>query len=246
MVVLPVTVLIVIHSWIARSRAVAITIPYRRNVPRLIPDLRAWNQHPLLVLFPLLLALIGCGQGEDELPGQEIDTVAGRAPVAVDGVPSVILFEPADSEAGTSAEARVVMDQVGMAFDPLVLVVPPGQTVTFRNSENIAHNVQVRRMATDSVLFNVSTDSGSSYEHVLDEAGGYDVICNIHPSMWASIVVDGARYHTVARSDGSFELEGLPPGSYAVRVWSKDASLRSEHRVDVARGRTELALGGGA
>jgi plastocyanin len=198
-------------------------------------------------LSVVALSVAGCGQGENKAPPvQEIDRVEGQAPAAVDGVPSVILFEPEGVEVDTTAEAPVVMDQIGMAFDPGVLVVPPGQTVTFRNSENIAHNVQVRRMATDSVLFNVSTDSGSSYEHVLDEAGGYDVICDIHPSMWASIVVDGARFHAVARSDGSFVLEGLPPSAYTVRVWSKDPSLRSAHHVDIAPGRTELSLGGGA
>jgi len=209
------------------------------------PRPRWWLARQALAVT--VLSVAGCGQDAKEAPpDQEMDRVVGQAPAAVDGVPSVILFEPAGVKVGTPTREPVVMDQVGMAFDPLVLVVPPGQTVTFRNSENVAHNVQVRRMANDSVLFNVSTDSGSSYEHVLDEAGGYDVICNIHPGMWASIIVDGAPYHTVARSDGSFVLEDLPPGAYTVRVWSKDASLRSEHRVDVARGRTELALGGGA
>ena len=37
-------------------------------------------------------------------------------------------------------------------------------------------------------------------------------------------------------------LEGLPPGTYNVKVWSKDATLRSERRVEVTSGRTELNL----
>ncbi len=208
------------------------------------PPPRWWLTRQVLAV--VVLPVSGCGPAADQAPNQEIDRVVGQAPAVVEGVPSVILFEPDGVAVGTPTREPVVMDQVGMAFDPLILVVPPGQTVSFRNSEEVAHNVQVRLMATDSVLFNVSTDFGSSYEHVLDEAGGYDVICDIHPGMWASIIVDGARYHTVARSDGSFVLEGLPPGAYTVRVWSKDASLRSEHRVEVARGRTELALAGGA
>lgn len=192
----------------------------------------------------LSLLWAGCGgAGDEAAPGAVVDQVVGQAPPTVDGVPSVILLDPIGAETGRAlTEEPIVMDQVGMAFAPIVLVVPPGQTLEFRNSEGVAHNVQVRRMTTDSTLFNVATEPGASYRHVLEETGGYDVICGIHPGMWASIVVDGARYHAVAQDDGSFTLEGVPPGTYTVRVWSQDAALRSERRVEVRPGRTELAL----
>ena len=191
-------------------------------------------------IYPLLVAIAGCGQSETERPAVEIDRVVGQAPSAVRGVPSVILFEPEEAPVAPPTLVPAVMDQVGMAFDPLVLVVPPGQTVEFRNSEDVAHNVRITRMATDSVLFNVSTEQGAPYRHTLDQFGGYDVLCDIHPGMWASILVDAAPYHVVAGNDGSFVIEGLPPGAYSLRVWSKDVALRTERRVVVTSGRTEI------
>lgn len=197
----------------------------------------------------VLLALAACGPPTDEAPAPaEGDVVVGRAPPAVGGVPSIVLFEPAGggerAQAGPASTEPLVMDQFMMAFSPEVLVAQPSRTVRFENGEDVPHSVEVRLAEADSVLFSVSTDRGLAFEHAFDRPGAYDVSCPIHPGMRAFILVDPAPFHVVSEPDGSFRLEGLPPGRYRARVWSRRGELRSEREVEVGSGRTELGLTG--
>ena len=46
--------------------------------------------------------------------------------------------------------------------------------------------------------------------------------------MTAFIFVTSARYAVLAQSDGSFELSDVPAGEYTLKVWSVEATARSE------------------
>ena len=61
--------------------------------------------------------------------------------------------------------------------------------------------------------------------------------------MAAFIVVVETPFVAVAENDGSFALDGVPPGSYVARVWNLDRSRRSERGVEVLPETTVLALG---
>ena len=198
-----------------------------------------------LAWLGVVAILVACGDPPSEEPAVapvERDVVSGQAPPSVEGAPSVILFYPEAGDQRQPVDEAAVLDQVDMSFAPLVLVVPPGQLVEFRNSEDVAHNVQIRHLAADSVLFNEGPERGSPYHHTFDDVGAYDAICDIHPWMLALLLVDPAPYHAVADADGAFERAGVPPGRYTVRVWSRDDALSSEQEIEVTPGRTELAL----
>ena len=193
--------------------------------------------------------------GGDEDPPQvdtertEPPSITGRAPAASGGLPAVVVVRPADG--GTGAEAtstdpggsgafpEPVIDQFGLAFVPRTLVVPVGTPVTFTNSEgSLVHNVHVRSLAGDSTLLNDDASPGDEVVVMLPEAGGYDVLCDMHPGMTAFIYATGAPWATVAGPDGRFRLAGLPPGRYLLRAWTADGGFGEEREVPVEEGAT--------
>ena len=95
---------------------------------------------------------------------------------------------PATTEATTTApaaaEASVLIE--GFAFDPPELTVSVGTTVTWTNQDSATHTAS----STDGVFDSGNLSGGSgTYTHTFTEAGTFDYICNIHPSMEGTIVV---------------------------------------------------------
>lgn len=134
------------------------------------------------------------------------------------------------------------MDQYGTAFWPKLLVVRPGQPVDFKNSEDVLHNVHVIDADTRKTEFNVGTPVVGAYRHVFKREGAYDVSCNIHPSMAAFVIVTAAPFFAVADSQGNFELDAIPEGTYVVRVWNLDSKRRSERKLAIDAHTKSLAL----
>ena len=202
------------------------------------------------VMFVLLGActLPGCGSGPEAsgAEGQEANVVVGRAPAAVRGVPSVIILRPLSGATPPAAVDPVVMDQFTMSFAPTLLLAPVGRPMVFTNSEAISHNVTVRPMGSDLTLLNVDLDVEGRSELTLEEPGGYDVSCAVHPGMTAFVFATPSPYAMFAEADGSFAVSDVPPGSYALTVWSMTPENRSEPTVEVVSGTTELELGPGA
>ncbi len=167
------------------------------------------------------------------------------------GIPSVVTLSPDVPEGVapqvTTSADTVVMDQYAMAFVPGFLVIRPGQTIEFQNSEtDAAHNVRVQHLPTDSMIFNVGTAQGIPYRHTFDLPGDYYVTCDIHPAMDASFLVTGAPFVAAADSAGAFSFDVVPPGAYDARVWSVQPELRSERTVTLGAGPQHLDLSGGS
>jgi len=159
--------------------------------------------------------------------------IAGKAPPATGGYPSVIMLTPeVPLETPLPAEPAL-MDQYGTAFHPRLLVVRPGQPVDFKNSEDVLHNVHVIEVETRKTEFNVATPVVGAYRHRFERDSAYDVSCNIHPSMAAFVIVTAAPFVAVADSQGNFELENVPEGAYEVRVWNLDPGRRREGHVTI-------------
>ena len=208
-----------------------------------IADMRSRHRTALAALIAAFsFATIGCNdRPEATIPPPEIpNEVIGRAAPAARGFPSAIILR---SEAGADAPAPAelaIMDQFAIAFSPRLLVVRRGQPVEFRNSEEIPHNVKVRAIDTDSILFSESPEMGRPYVYRFDRNGEYRVTCDIHSGMTATVLVVSTPYAVVAEDDGSFVIPNVPPGPYTLAVWHVDPALRSERVVEIAPGRTQL------
>jgi plastocyanin len=139
-------------------------------------------------------------------------------------------------------EAPAVMDQYGKQFVPGELYVRVGQPVEFRNTEDQSHNVIVRRSGSGAGVFNVSTDPSDKYVHTFDRPGRYDVSCDLHLGMSATIVATTSPYFAVADANGDFTIRTVEAGSYKLTALANGENL--ERAVEVSGPRTEVNVGG--
>jgi plastocyanin len=103
-------------------------------------------------------------------------------------------------------------------FEPRILAVPAGTRVRFPNVDPIYHNAF---SLTPGNNFDMGLyRKGASRDVVMKTPGVVRVYCNIHPDMAASVVVVDGNAFAVVREDGSFRIDGIPPGLHDVHIWS--------------------------
>lgn len=115
------------------------------------------------------------------------------------------------------AEKPVEIDQKKCAFEPHVQVVTAGTKVVFLNSDSVVHNVHTYPMKNEPI--NKTTAPGGKEELVMEVGDRVKITCDYHPWMSAWIVVTETPYYALTKSDGSFEISGLPPGTFTATFW---------------------------
>lgn len=174
------------------------------------------------------------------MTGGELADIAGHAPPATQGAPSVVILEPHATVDVPVPIQPVIMDQFGRDFVPRLIVVREGQPVQFKNSEDDLHTVHVQDSDGES-LFNVAMPiQGGEHSHTFDDSGDYAVSCNAHQEMHATILVVQAPYAVVADREGAFELPGVVPGTYNLIV--RRGHERLEQVVEIEAGPNELSV----
>src|SRR5262245_52939353 len=133
--------------------------------------------------------------------------VTGRAPAG-----ALVTLEPASGPLPLP-EGGALMDQFAKQFVPTLLFVRVGQPVTFRNSEDQLHDVTVVRSRTGTAVFNVSQDPFEVHHFTFDRPGEFDVNCDVHPGMRATIVATTTPYAVYSDGAGRYMLPNVQPGS---------------------------------
>jgi plastocyanin len=135
---------------------------------------------------------------------------------------------------GIPAPGRFVVEQVGKAFEPAVLVVPRGSTVELPNRDLLHHNVFSVSSAKpfDLGLYG----PGETRSVTFDRPGVVALYCNIHPQMLGWVVVVPNAHHARPAADGSFALRGVPPGTWQLVAWFPfGREVRQEVRVEAGK-----------
>jgi hypothetical protein len=132
------------------------------------------------------------------------------------------------------------MDQSGQMFVPEFLIARAGQTVQFRSSEDVLHNVRVDYGETRAPIFNVATPPWGIYRHTFDNTGFYNVSCDIHATMRATILITSAPHAAIADDTGSIVFRDVVPGSYKLKTF--DRGEQAEQIVHISGARTDLKL----
>jgi plastocyanin len=101
------------------------------------------------------------------------------------GMEALLEVRPDAPKIRVEAEGDAVSIE-GFAFQPDGLEVPTGTEVTWTNGDPEAHTVT----AAGGVFDSGPIDPGGSFSHTFTEAGTYDYICSIHPSMTGTVTVD--------------------------------------------------------
>ena len=100
-----------------------------------------------------------------------------------------------------------IMDQVDKQFSPSVLVIQPGQSVDFPNSDNIRHHVYSFK---HSKVFDIKLYSDRPEQPERFEDPGVVVLgCNIHDSMVGYIYVANSNKVIKTNADGKVTLTGV-------------------------------------
>ena len=123
----------------------------------------------------------------------------------------------------TEKPIHTELTQRNQRFEPQLLVVPSGSTVSFPNADPIFHNV-----------FSLSTakkfdlgyyPEGHTRLVKFDDPGVVQVYCHLHPNMYAAVVVTPNQWYARPADDGSFRLNDVPPGTYQLVAWHARAGF---------------------
>lgn len=122
-----------------------------------------------------LLALAACGGGSSPAP----TTGGGATPAA---------SEPGESIAAAACEqttdaATVEIEIADFAFSPASATAKVGDVVNWTNNDSQAHSAAFEGCSTERL------DNGASGALVFTQAGTYNYVCGIHPSMKATLEV---------------------------------------------------------
>jgi plastocyanin len=113
----------------------------------------------------------------------------------------------------------VLLDQKGCRYIPHVFGVQVGQTVQVSNSDPLVHNVHALPKANREFNFGQPAKTPPVPRVFNEPEIGMLFKCDVHGWMNAYANVVPHPFFAVTGADGSFEIKGLPPGSYTLELW---------------------------
>jgi hypothetical protein len=109
------------------------------------------------------------------------------------------------------------MAQKNVQFDPFVLIVPVGASVSFPNLDSVRHHVYSFSPAKTFELKLYGKDETRVVE--FDKPGIVQLGCNIHDSMIAFVVVVDTPYAAKTDAQGVATVHDAPAGTQEVTIW---------------------------
>lgn len=140
----------------------------------------------LLLVAVLAMALAACASTPEATTAVDEPTEAAETTVAAEASE-----EAEASDEAEPGETRVRID--GSAFDPEEVTVPVGTEIVFVNADGFEHTVTegTDGQAVDDPIVDEEIAQNGTVSVIFDEAGTYDITCEIHPSMHMTVTVEG-------------------------------------------------------
>jgi hypothetical protein len=134
----------------------------------------------------------------------------------------------------------LVVRQSGCIYAPHVSFARAGQKLLVENGDGIAHNVHMKSLRNgDSNKTQAASSPPAEFE--LSESDvPITLACDIHPWMKAFVCVQDHPFCAVTQADGSFVIEGLPPGEYTISAWHEAFKTQRIEVTVPAGGEVEL------
>lgn len=140
---------------------------------------------------------------------------------------------------------KYVVDQKGCRFHPWAQVVKPGPfTIKHSDPGTVLHNINAREMigvekggVVRRTIFNFAQpDPGEILKQLEPRRSHYiSLDCEAHNFMFGFVMAPEHPYAVVVGEDGSYTLDGVPPGEYVVKAWHPKLGFK-ESKVSVAAG----------
>lgn len=175
----------------------------------------------------------GCGALTKRSPQLIVD--------AHGGVQNAVVWVEIPARPHESVEKGVgVLDQRECMFEPHVLLMPAGGTLTIQNPDPVLHNVRIFQERT-MLMHEWQQPQGPDLTWRFEAPGRYLVRCGVHAWMYAWVVVADHRYYAVTDHAGGFTLPDVPEGSYTLHVWHETLG-EHQQRLTVTTGQSVVTV----
>ena len=143
------------------------------------------------LLAPALLALAGCPDlGDTPMDWSTLDRPEPPKPVdaavppdAGDGAVEIDASDPPPEHADVLAQ--------NIAFNPMVVRIVVGGTVTWYNLDLVQHDIRSGSPAVPTALFNSGLmDRGDAFTFRFTQAGRYEYYCSTHANVMFGAIVE--------------------------------------------------------
>ena len=137
-------------------------------------------------------------------------------------------------------QEAVVIDQNGCIYIPHVVGVMVGQTLQFKNSDGILHNVHGLPEVNREFNIGMPPTLKETEQTFNKPEPLFKVKCDVHPWMNSYVAVMTHPYFAVTGVDGSFKIDDLPDGTYEIEAWHERLGTQTKN-ITVTGGRAASA-----
>ncbi len=122
-------------------------------------------------------------------------------------------------------QQKVLLDNKNCRFEPRMVALMEGATLTIGNSDVVGHNSNIPKLGT-----NPQIAPKGKMDFVLAKGKAQvipaQVDCNIHTWMKGWVVIRPDPYFAVTNEDGSFEIKDLPVGEeLEYQIWQEKSGF---------------------
>ena len=116
---------------------------------------------------------------------------------------------------------KVEIDQKGCQYTPYALAFHKDQTLVFKSSDDVSHNVHYFAFTNGDANQMVAAKGEIKKNFPMAERRPCKLVCDIHPWMRSYFMVFDHPFFAVTGADGSFEITGVPAGTQTIVVWQE-------------------------
>jgi plastocyanin len=125
-------------------------------------------------------------------------------------------------------QTPVVLDQVGCRYTPHVFGVQAGQPIEIVNSDATVHNVHAVPKVNTEFNFIQQTKGKRDIRTFTQQEIMVPFRCDVHGWMNSYAGVVPHPFYAVSGPDGSFEIRGLPEGTYTIEAWHEQLGTQTQ------------------
>ena len=182
-----------------------------------------------------------CGEGYRER--HEVTASSGG------GLQGVVVFIEGIGQGKEWSDAgdAYTLDQRDCAFQPNLQVVPNGAELNIVNSDPVLHNIHsyelIGRARRTMFNFGQPPEKGTITKVLRPRRGNQVRLeCDAHDFMQGWIYVADNPYYAVVAADGTFLIDGVPPGTYTVNAWHPYLGVHHKEVTLEAEGASEITF----